>query len=100
MVERRRGGESGVKSVQAFKGPAFWKAMKERVWSRDLMESALSRSHTLTPAREGFNNILPTIEDMERLVKSPVAYSYEHEDGLKSTMLLMSGLVKDFQFRG
>jgi hypothetical protein len=98
MVERRRGGESGVKSVQAFKGPAFWKAMKEGVWSRDLMESALSRSHTLTPAREGFNNILPTTEDMERLVKSPVAYSYEHEDGLKSTMLLMSGLVKDFNF--
>jgi hypothetical protein len=98
MVERRRGGESGVKSVQAFKGPAFWKAMKDGVWSRDLMESALSRSHTLTPTREGFNNTFPTIEDMERLVKNPVAYSYEHEDGLKSTMLLMAGLVKDFNF--
>jgi hypothetical protein len=98
MVERRRGGEGGVKWVQAFRGPAFWKAYKEGVWSRELMESALSRSHTLTPAREGFNDILPTTEDMQRLVKDPVAYCYEHEDGLKSTMLLMSGLVRDFNF--
>jgi hypothetical protein len=98
MVERRRGGESGVKWVQAFRGPSFWKAYKEGVWSRDLMEAALSRSHTLTPAREGFNHILPSTEDMERLVRNPVAYCYEHEDGLRSTMLLMSGLVKDFNF--
>ena len=88
----------GVKSMQAYRGENFWKAMKEGVWPRDLMESALSRSHTLTPAREGFNDIMPTMEDMQRLVKNPVAYRYEHEDGLNSTMLLMSGLVKDFNF--
>jgi hypothetical protein len=98
MVERRRGGETGVKSVQAYRGAEFWKAYDEGVWSRELMESALSRSHTLTPAREGFNDILPTKEDMRRLVKTPVAYCYEHHDGLKSTMLLMSGLVRDFNF--
>jgi len=98
MVERRRGGETGVKSMQAYRGDNFWKAYQEKVWPRDLMESALSRSHTLTPAREGFNDIMPTLEDMKRLVKDPVAYRYEHEDGLHSTMLLMSGLVKDFNF--
>jgi hypothetical protein len=27
-----------------------------------------------------------------------VAYRYEHADGLKCTMLLMAGLVKDFNF--
>ena len=98
MVERRHGGETGVKSMQAYRGGKFWAAMKEGVWPRDLMESALSRSHTLTPAREGFNDIMPTMEDMQRLVKNPVAYRYEHNDGLYSTMLLMSGLVKDFNF--
>jgi len=35
---------------------------------------------------------------MKELVKNPVAYQYEHEDGLLSTMLLMSGLVEDFNF--
>ena len=35
---------------------------------------------------------------MRRLVEDPVAYRYEHADGLQSTMLLMSGLVEDFNF--
>jgi hypothetical protein len=98
MVERRKGGETGVKRLQAYRRDKFWTAYKEGVWSRELMESALSRSHTLTPAREGFNDILPTTEDMQRLVRDPVAYVYEHEDGLKCTMILMSGLVRDFNF--
>jgi hypothetical protein len=98
MVERRRGGERGVKWVQAYRGDNFWKAYKEGVWPRDLTEAALCRSHTLTPARAGFNDIMPTAEDMQRLVRNPVAYRYEHEDGLKCTMLLMSGLVRDFNF--
>lgn len=98
MVERRRGGETGVKWVQAYRGENFWKAYKEGIWPKDLTEAALCRSHTLTPAREGFNDIFPTVEDMQRLVKNPVAYRYEHEDGLKCTMLLMSGLVRDFNF--
>ena len=35
---------------------------------------------------------------MKRLVKDPVAYHYEHLDGLKCTMLLLGGLVDDFNF--
>jgi hypothetical protein len=31
-------------------------------------------------------------------VKNPVAYRYEHADGLKSTMILLSGLIEDFNF--
>ncbi len=98
MVERRRGGETGVKWVQAYRGPAFWQALRDGVWSRELMDAALCRSHTLTPARPGFNDVFPSMDDMQRLVKSPVAYHYEHNDGLKCTMLLMSGLVRDFNF--
>ena len=98
MVERRAGGETGVKWVQAYRGENFWKAYQDRVWPHELMEAALCRSHTLTPAREGFNDIFPTFDDMRRLVQDPVAYRYEHTDGVRCTMLLMSGLVKDFNF--
>lgn len=98
MVERRKGGESGVKWVQAYRGDNFWKAMKEGVWSRALMDAALCRSHTLTPSRPGFNNDFPTVESMQRLVRNPVAYVYQHNDGLQSTMLLLSGLIQDFNF--
>jgi hypothetical protein len=98
MVERRAGGETGVKWLQAFRGEEFWHAHKEEVWSHDLFEACLCRSHTLTPAREGYNHIYPSMEDLARLVKNPIAYRYEHEDGLVCTMLLMNGLVEDFNF--
>ena len=98
MVERRRGGESGVKWLQAYRGEAFWKAHREGVWSNDLVAAALCRSHTLKPARPGFNDVFPTVPEMQRLVRMPVAYNYEHHDGVKCTMLLMSGLVEDFNF--
>jgi hypothetical protein len=98
MVERRRGGEAGVQSMQAYRGDRFWEALEKRIWSPELMDAALIRSHTLTPARPGFNDIFPTHDEMRRLVKDPVAYTYEHQDGLRCTMLLMSGLVKDFNF--
>jgi hypothetical protein len=98
MVERRRGGESGVKWLQAYRGDKFWQALRDGVWPRELMNAALCRSHTLTPSRPGFNDTFPTLEDMQRLTRNPVAYRYEHADGLKSTMLLMNGLVSDFNF--
>jgi hypothetical protein len=72
--------------------------LREKVWPQDLMEAALCRSHTLTPARDGFNDVMPTVEDMRRLVKNPVAYRYQHADGLECTVLLMGGLVRDFNF--
>src|SRR5690349_17040429 len=98
MVERRKGGETGVKWVQAYRGENFWKAHQEGIWPRALFEAALCRSHTLKPAREGFNDVFPTVDDMRRLVRNPVAYRYAHNDGLMSTMILMSGLIEDFNF--
>lgn len=98
MVERRKGGETGVDWLQAYRGDDFWKAHEEGVWPADLFEAALCRSHTLTPAREGFNHVFPALADLKRIVKNPVAYRYKHSDGTMSTMLLMSGLLRDFNF--
>ena len=98
MVERRKGGECGVNWLKAYRGDTFWNALHEQVWSCELFESALCRSHTLTPSRPGFNNPFPTLDEMKEIVKDPIAYHYEHQDGLKSTMILMNGLVQDFNF--
>lgn len=98
MVERREGGETGVRWLQAHRGDAFWQAHHQQLWSRELFEAALSRSHTLTPSRAGFNHIFPTLDEMKQLVKEPIAYQYEHADGLKATMILLNGLVQDFNF--
>ena len=98
MVERREGGEKGVKWLQAYRGDNFWEAHHAELWSRELFEAALCRSHTLTPSRQGFNNIFPTLDEMKQLVEDPIAYQYEHLDDLKATMILMNGLVQDFNF--
>jgi len=98
MVERRRGGETGVKSVQAYRGENFWKAHQEGVWPKDLFEASLCRSHTLKPVRAGFNHVMPSVDEMRTLVKDPVAYRYEHQDGLMCTMILLHGLIEDFNF--
>jgi hypothetical protein len=98
MVERRHGAESGVKWMQAYRGAAFWDAMRNGVWPRELMNAALCRSDTLAQARAGFNDVFPTAEEMERLVRDPVAYRYQHNDGLMCTMILLHGLIRDFNF--
>ena len=98
MVERREGGEHGVVGLQAYRDEGFWQAHHDGVWSRELFESALSRSHTLSQPRPGFNDVLPNIDELKQLCESPVAYVYEHADGLQSSMLLMGGLVQDFNF--
>jgi hypothetical protein len=98
MVERRKGGEGGVSWLQAYRGERFWTARKEGVWSPALMHAALCRSHTLTSPRPGFNDLMPPADQMPALVKDPVAYNYQHADGLRCTMLLMGGLVRDFNF--
>src|SRR3569623_1998394 len=43
MVERRKGGETGVEWVQTYRKDAFWKAYQDKVWSHELMRAALSR---------------------------------------------------------
>jgi len=98
MVERRRGAETGVKWLQAYRGDKFWDALREGLWPRRLMDAALCRSHTLTPGPPGFNDVFPTDDDLRRLVTDPIAYQYEHADGLKCTLMMMNGLVKDFNF--
>ena len=98
MLERRKGGESGVTWLQAYRGAKFWEAMQKGAWSKKLFNAALCRSHTLTPARPGFNDIFPSDEDLRRLVNDPVAYQYQHANGPLATMILMGGLVRDFNF--
>ncbi len=103
FVERRRGGEQGVKWVEALRGDAVWRAMKSGGWTSGgwdprLLEACLCRSHELAPAREGFNHVYPTPEDMARIVPDPVVYRFEYTDGLQATMLLLSPLVGDIMF--
>ncbi|MGB6302210.1 MAG: hypothetical protein WBF45_00565 [Acidobacteriaceae bacterium] len=98
MVERRKGGETGVEWLQTYRGDSFWKAYRDGLWSQALFKSALSRSDTLRPGNSAFTDVFPTVEQMQAIVPDPVAYHYQYRDGLVCTMLLLNGLVRDFTF--
>ncbi len=102
MAERRRGGETGVAAVQALRGAPVWKALAAGSWPAGgwdprLFEACLARSQTLSQP-ETFSDRYPTGDQIREWVKDPVAYRFEYADGLKATMLLMNGLVRDFTF--
>jgi len=96
MLERRRGGETGVKAVQRIAGEAVWKAD----FPRELLAAALSRSDTpmgLT-VTDGRTQDLVKSGEVERLANTPSAYRVEYRDGLVATVLMLDGAVKDFNF--
>lgn len=102
MMERRAGGETGVRAILALKGDAVWAAMdategSKAGWNRRLFEACLSRSQTLAQG-ESFSHRYPTPAQMREWVKEPIAYRIEYVDGTRATMLLMNGLVTDFTF--
>ena len=102
MAERRRGGETGVKAVQALRGDAVWAAMEKPNWlaggwDPTLFAACLARSHTLAQPPNGSHRY-PTPAQMRAFVKDPVAYRIEYVDGLRATMFLLNGLVGDFTF--
>ena len=100
MVERRKGGETGIKSVQLIDGDAVWRAGDEGRWSKRLLEAALSRSDSMQgltdldsrPQDLANNGLLP------ELVKEPAAYFIERNDGLRTTLLMLNGAVEDYTF--
>jgi hypothetical protein len=99
MLERRKGGETGVKSVQGLRGERVWRALAAGSWAGGgwdprLFEACLTRTQTLAQA-PGYSHRHPTPEQIREWVKSPVAYRIEYADGLRATMLLMGGLVGD-----
>jgi hypothetical protein len=100
MVERRQGGESGVKSVQLIEGEQVWDAGKRGVWSHELLSSALSRSDTplgLT-VKDGRTQDLAAPGVLPSLVKNPAAYLIEYRDGLHATLLMLNGALQDYNF--
>jgi hypothetical protein len=83
FVERRKGGEKGIRRVQHIQGDEVWRAAAQGRWSRELMQAALSRAERLGPGRP---------ED----VKQPVACLLEYTDGFRGAVVALGGLVNEY----
>ena len=100
MVERRKGGETGVKAVQLIEGDGVWKAGEEGRWSKELLESALSRCDSPCGLTEedGRTQDLLGSGELQKLVENPAAYLIERNDGLQTTLLMLNGAIRDYCF--
>ena len=98
VLERRRGGETGVRRVQMVTGDAVWKAGAEGRWSRELLGAALSRSDSLQgwSVRDGRTQALAEGDEIARLAQDPAAYFIEYNDGTKATLLMLNGVLADY----
>lgn len=98
VLERRKGGETGVKRVQMIEGDAVWRAGDEGRWSRKLLEAALSRSDSLggLTIEDGRTQNLAEGDEIKRIVKKPAAYFIDYADGTKATLLMLNGALNDY----
>jgi hypothetical protein len=100
MLERRRGGETGVKTVQLLEGDDVWMAGSANRWSNELLGSALSRSDTPLGLSllDGRPQDLVGSGVLPQLVPNPAAACIEYTDGTRATLLLLNGAIRDFNF--
>lgn len=84
LVERRPGGEHGVRSVQCLSGDAVWKAGEQGVYDPRLLSAAL--------ARQQWKGANPRLLLREQ-AKAPVAFVIEYVDGLRACVLTLDGAV-------
>ncbi len=84
MVERRQGGESGVKAVQCLQHDAVWNFLDTTPWAKRLFDRAISHSETRQPG------------NLRELVKEPAVFLVDYRDGLQAAAFLLTGGVRDF----
>jgi hypothetical protein len=100
MVERRKGGETGIRSVQMIEGDAVWRAGRDGVWSEELLISALSRGDSPKglPDEDGRTIDLFGTGELQQRAAKPVAYLIEYLDGTRGTLLMLNGGSADYCF--
>ncbi|PYV18049.1 MAG: hypothetical protein DMG07_04695, partial [Acidobacteria bacterium] len=86
LVERRRGGETGIRRLQLLEGDAVWRAADEGRWSRALFEAAVSRGPTRS------------LGAPEKLVARPLALLLDYNDGFRAAVVGAAGMISDFTF--
>jgi hypothetical protein len=88
MLERRAGGETGVRSVTALSGKDVWRAGDEGRWSWKLLKAALARSPTAN------------VGDVRENVTQPIALLVEYRDGTQAAVLNLPEQTADISFAG
>lgn len=84
LIERRAGGETGVRSVQCIEGEAVWQAGRDGVYDPALLEAALGRLRE-RPLKPG--------QSVEQLAVQPALLVIDYRDGLRVCVLNLDKVV-------
>lgn len=100
VLARRAGGERGVRQVKFLSGRELWRAGDRREWSWGLLSAALSRSDspqgdTLV---DGRTQDLVGLGLVPKLATQPRGWLLEHADGVRTALLVLDGVVADYNF--
>ena len=87
LVEGRKGGETGVKSVRCLGGEAVWQAGEKGVYDPKLLDAALARLK---------EHPLPKGKSARELAKQPVLFVVDYQDGLRASVLTLNGAVVEW----
>jgi len=100
VIERRQGGETGLRRVQFLEGKSVWRAGDRGHWSWALLAAAVSRSDSPQgdPVKDGRTQDLVGLGLVPKLATEPRGWLLEHRDGLRSTILVLDGVLADFNF--
>jgi hypothetical protein len=83
MVERRQGGETGVKAVQYIEKQAMWEWVSQTPWAAKLLDAALAKG------------VRRKAGDIRELGKDAYAYRIEYQDGLEAAAFMTNGIAQD-----
>jgi hypothetical protein len=100
VIAHRRGGEAGVQSVHFVAGDALWRAGHDGAWSWKLLASALSRSDSPQgdSVKDGRTQDLVGLGLVPKLARAPRGWMIEHRDRMRSAVLVLDGVVADYNF--
>lgn len=100
LLERHAGGERGVRQVKFLAGRELWRAGDRREWSWRLLSAALSRSDSPQgdTILDGRTQDMVGLGLVPKLATNPRGWLLEHGDGLRTKLLVLDGVVADFNF--
>ncbi len=82
LVERRRGGETGVAAVECIEGEAVWRWTEANPWAGRLLEAALERVPDRAPGAPRAH------------APKPVLFALDYRDGLRAAVYNLEGYIR------
>ncbi|MCI0700849.1 MAG: hypothetical protein L0241_07185 [Planctomycetia bacterium] len=86
MVERRKGGETGVKAVTCHTGKAMWDCLDRHEWTKPLIEAMLA---LITAHAKG------DIRELTAKAKNAGTFEVEYRDGFRAFVVIPNGWIHE-----